>query len=89
MSIFLNPKTSKDDWLKQYATPTSKPSWIDRPEGCYPICLVVNGIFTTGIIIDTPEEYQFWIRPDGKIKYWFYASIEDLKQASAFPKEVL
>lgn len=82
MAVFLNPQGSKEQWLMQHGIPTAKPSWVDKPEGTFPVCLVINGIFVNANIAHNVQEFKYLHRADSKPRHWFYVKIKDLLENS-------
>ena len=84
MAVYLNPPSpaTKENWLMEHGQPTPKPSWVDRPEGTFPVCLIINGIFVNANVAHNVKEFKYLYRNDGKPRHWFYVPVEKLLGAS-------
>ena len=74
------PDMSKEEFLRKHGTLMKEvPSEYDFSGDSLPICLVDNGLFTAAGIMYSQRELDAFKHPDGRPKFWFEVSREDLK----------
>lgn len=83
MGIYVNPKDgTKEQWLQQNGKPVPRNlEYTEYAEGCLPVCLVDNGLFTAaGVCFSAGEFEAFRLPDDYRDKSWYSVPIDKLEQ---------
>lgn len=82
MGLYLEPNIDKTEWIEtngEELTCLPKDTYMDN--GRYIVCHIDNLIFVALGVMYSKKELDYVLRlDDGRVKRWFYVSIEDIKE---------